>query len=65
MTLMTTIVSVPDDGIYLFKVFEEEVRTPEGRQLESIKIKAFDDWYTVKKDAATITRDPSIAGATS
>ena len=39
--------------------------TPEGRQLESIKAKAFDDWYTTEKDAATITRDESIVGATS
>ena len=61
----TSIVSVPNDGIYLFKVFEEETRAPEGRQLEAIKSKAFDDWYTPKKDAATITRDESITGATS
>ena len=61
----SSIVSVEQDGIYLFKVFEEQTRTPEGRQLESIKAKAFDDWYTTKKDAATITRDESIAGATS
>ena len=61
----TSVVSVADDGIYLFKVFEEEVRTPEGRQLENITAKAFDDWYTAKKEAATITRDPSIVGATS
>lgn len=61
----SAVVSVPDDGIYLFKVFEEEIRTPEGRQLDAIKAKAFDDWYTVKKDAATITRDESVTGAAS
>lgn len=61
----SAVVSVPEDGLYLFKVFEEATRTPEGRQLDSIKAKAFDDWYTVKKDAATITRDESITGATS
>ena len=27
----SAVVTVPDDGIYLFKVFEEETRTPEGR----------------------------------
>lgn len=56
-------VSVPNDGIYLFKVYEEETRTPEGRQLEAIKAKAFDDWYTAKKDAATIVRDESVVAA--
>ena len=61
----SSVVSVADDGIYLFKVYEEETRTPEGRQLEAITAKAFDDWYTTRKDAATITRDESIAGATS
>ena len=61
----SAIVTVPNDGIYLFKVDKEEVRTPEGRQLDAIKAKAFDTWYTAKKDAATITRDPSITGATS
>ncbi len=57
------VVTIPDDGSYLFKVFEEETRTPEGRQLDSIKAKAFSDWYTAKKDAATITRDPLITGS--
>lgn len=61
----SAVVTVKDDGSYLFKVFEEETRTPEGRQLEAIKAKAFDDWYTPKKDTATITRDESITGATS
>ena len=60
----SSIVTVPNDGMYLFKVDKEEVRTPEGRQLDAIKAKAFDTWYTAKKDAATITRDPSITAAT-
>jgi parvulin-like peptidyl-prolyl isomerase len=59
----SAIVSVPDDGIYLFKVHEEETRTPEGRQLEAITAKAFDDWYSVKKGEATITRDEAITGS--
>ncbi len=61
----TTSIVTAEDGAYLFKVFEEEVRTPEGRQLETLKAKAFDEWYTVKKAAATITRHESIVGATS
>ena len=59
----STVVTVPNDGIYLFKVFEEQTRTPEGRQLDAIKAKAFGDWYAAKKGAATITRDPSIVNS--
>ena len=61
----SAVVAVPDDGIYLFKVYEEATKTPEGRQLEAIKAKAFDNWYSPKKAAATITRDPSIVPPTS
>ena len=51
---------VPTDGVYLFKVLGEETRTPEGRQLETIKNTAFSNWYQAHKSAANITRDPSI-----
>jgi parvulin-like peptidyl-prolyl isomerase len=61
----SSVVDAAGDGLYLFKVFEEATRTPEGRQLEAIKAKAFDDWYSKKKAAATITRDPSIVAASS
>ncbi len=57
------VIVVPEDGIYLFKVLAEETRTPEGNQLDQIKSSAFSNWYTAKKDAATITRDPSLAGS--
>ena len=50
------------DGVYLFKVFTEETRTPEGRQLAQLRSTAFSTWYDLKKVAATITRDPSITG---
>ncbi len=55
------VVTIADDGLYLFKVFAEETRTPEGRQLENLKATAFSKWYDEKKSAATITRDVSIA----
>jgi len=55
------VVSVDGDGVYLFKVGAEETRTPEGRQLDTLKSTAFSKWYDAKKSAATITRDPSIA----
>ena len=59
------VVAVEGDGEYLFKVFAEEVRTPEGRQLEEIKASAFTNWYTQKKSAVVITRDETISGPTS
>ncbi len=51
------------DGVYLFKVLAEETRTPVGRQLDQIKSSAFSSWYTLKKDAVKIERDPTISGA--
>lgn len=57
----TDVVTVADDGLYLYKVLAEEVRTPEGRQLEELRSTAFSDWYNDKKGAATIVRDASLA----
>jgi len=54
----TDVVTVADDGLYLYKVLGEEVRTPEGRQLEELRSTAFSDWYNDKKGAAKIERDP-------
>jgi parvulin-like peptidyl-prolyl isomerase len=50
------IVVVEDEGLYLYKVFEEETRTPEGRQVEDLRLNAFSDWYSEKKAAVTIDR---------
>ena len=44
------IVNVTDDGLYLYKVSEEQERTPEGRQLDDLRQNAFSDWYADKKD---------------
>ncbi|HEX5149641.1 MAG TPA: peptidylprolyl isomerase [Candidatus Limnocylindrales bacterium] len=59
----TDVVTVDNDGLYLFKVLAEEVRTPEGRQLEELRSTAFSDWYNAKKGAADIVRDESYAGS--
>ena len=56
-------IGVVGDGLYLFKVLAEEVRTPDRRQLEVLRSTAFADWYKVKKAAAEIVRDESIAGS--
>ncbi len=50
----SAVVTVEDDGLYLYKVLAEEVRTPEGRQLEELRSTAFSDWYQAKKDAVVI-----------
>jgi parvulin-like peptidyl-prolyl isomerase len=51
-----------EDGLHLFKVFEEEERTPEGRQLEDLKANAFGDWYAEKKDALESSIDRGTGG---
>ncbi len=58
----SSVVTVEGQGLYLFKVLAEEVRTPEGRQLEELRATAFSDWYTARKDAALIERDPAFTG---
>jgi parvulin-like peptidyl-prolyl isomerase len=52
----TPVVTVDGDGLYLYRVLEEEVRTPEGQQLEELRSTAFSDWYNAKKDAVVIDR---------
>lgn len=59
------IVDLKGTGLYLYQVIAEEDRTPEGRQLDEIKATAFSDWYTPKKAAVEVIRDPSITGLTS
>jgi parvulin-like peptidyl-prolyl isomerase len=56
--------TIPGDGSYLFKVYAEETRTPQGRQLTELTSTAFSKWYDAKKSAAVITRDPSIVNPT-
>jgi len=57
---VSDIVTIPGDGHYLYKAIAEEVRTPEGRQLEAIRASAFSDWYQEKKDAVVIDRDDAF-----
>ena len=58
---VSDVVKIDNDGLYLFKVFAEEVKAPEGRQLDNLKQTAFSKWYTAKKSAANIQRDESIS----
>ncbi len=56
----SAVVTVADDGDYLFQVIKEEQRTPAGRQLALVKARAFADWYTPKKAAVVVTRDETF-----
>ncbi|MEA2653511.1 MAG: peptidyl-prolyl cis-trans isomerase SurA [Chloroflexota bacterium] len=60
----TDVITVAGDGSYLLKVFEEQTRTPEGRQLTELTSTAFSKWYGAKKTAAVITRDSAITSST-
>jgi parvulin-like peptidyl-prolyl isomerase len=54
---VSDVVSVANDGVYLFKVLEEATRTPDAKQIQQFKDTGFSNWYAAKKNAATITRD--------
>jgi len=56
----SAVVTVPEDGQYLFRAAKEEERTPAGRQLEEIRSRAFSDWYEPKKAAVVVERDPAV-----
>ena len=58
---LTDAANSSDDGLYLFKVFAEETRAPEGRQLDTLKQTAFSKWYSAKKEAAKIERSEAVA----
>ena len=44
------------DGIYLYKVLEEQTRQPDASQVTTLKANAFGNWYTAKKNEAQIER---------
>ena len=53
------VVTVKDDGQYLFLVSSEEERAPEGRQLDEIRSRLFADWYQPKKPRRSLPRTDS------
>ncbi len=61
---VSEVVTVADDGQYLFFPKAEEERTPDPSQEAAIRSGAWSAWYDPKKDAATITRDAAITGTT-
>ncbi len=49
-------VEVPGDGFYVFQVWEEAERVPEGEQAVTLRQTAFINWYSDEKSASTIER---------
>jgi parvulin-like peptidyl-prolyl isomerase len=60
----SAIVTVADDGQYLYLVRDEQERSPTARQENEIRSRAWSDWYEPKKAAVEIERDESIVGPT-
>jgi parvulin-like peptidyl-prolyl isomerase len=56
------VVTIPEEGSYLFEVRAEAERAPDPRQEAQIRSSAFSEWYQAKKEAVEITRDPTISG---
>jgi parvulin-like peptidyl-prolyl isomerase len=55
-------VSTLSDGIYFFKVNQEQTRLPDASQIAILKDSAFSNWYAIQKAKATIT-GPDITPA--
>jgi parvulin-like peptidyl-prolyl isomerase len=58
---VSSVVSIPSDGVYLFKILGEELKTPTADQLAIFKQNGFSDWYAGKKAEADIVRNVSPA----
>ena len=54
---LSEIVDIKDGGTFLYKVLEERTQKPDAEQTDTIKTRAFQNWYGEKKDAVTITRE--------
>jgi parvulin-like peptidyl-prolyl isomerase len=58
------VISISGDGMYLFKVWEEQTRKPDAEQATKLESTAFQNWYTEKKGAADITRETDLPQVT-
>jgi parvulin-like peptidyl-prolyl isomerase len=54
---LSEIVDIKDGGLFLYKVLEERNQKPDAEQTDTIKARAFQNWYGEKKDAVTVTRE--------
>lgn len=61
---LSEVTTIASDGVYLWKVIGEEVRTPTKDQITIFKQNGFTNWYAAKKALAKITRNVSTTSAT-
>ncbi len=61
---LTSVVTIPSEGVYLWKVAAEEMRDPSTDQVATFKSSAFTNWYALKKAAADIIRKTGTNTAT-
>lgn len=54
---LTDVTTIPNEGVYLWKIVGEEMRTPTAEQIKTFKDTGFTNWYTLKKADAKITRN--------
>ena len=59
-----SVVTIPSEGVYLWKVAAEEMRDPSTDQVATFKSSAFTNWYALKKAAADIIRKTGTNTAT-
>ena len=62
---VTDVVTIPEDGSYLWKVIAEETRTPTEEQIEIFKSNGFDLWYSDQYAEAEIDLATTAPGVSS
>jgi len=59
----TDVLNVPQDGVYLWQVLAEEIRTPTEDQIAIFESNGFQNWYAEQSAKADITTQASAASA--
>lgn len=62
---LTDVVTIPEDGTYLWKVIAEESRTPTEEQIEIFKANGFDLWYSDQYEEADVDLASAASGVSS
>jgi len=53
---LSQVVDIKNGGLFLYKVLDERTQKPDAEQADTIKTRAFQNWYGEKKDAVEVTR---------
>ncbi len=56
---LTDVTTIPNEGVYLWKVVAEEMRTPTAAQIKTFTSSGFTNWYALRKAEANIVRNTS------